>query len=78
MSAELERYISDNSLRLFGLADRKIIDYVLAHTRCARVYQRSLQTSSSQAQAQTHHCRLLSAVSEGVQSSKLPKVRLPT
>ncbi|KAJ7175459.1 pre-mRNA splicing factor [Mycena filopes] len=30
MSSELERYISDNSLRLFGLADRKIIDYVLA------------------------------------------------
>ncbi|KII90549.1 hypothetical protein PLICRDRAFT_537126 [Plicaturopsis crispa FD-325 SS-3] len=30
MSADLERYISDNSLRLFGLADRSIIDYVLA------------------------------------------------
>ncbi|KAF7346120.1 putative PRP2-RNA-dependent ATPase of DEAH box family [Mycena sanguinolenta] len=30
MSSALERYISDNSLRLFGLADRKIIDYVLA------------------------------------------------
>ncbi|KAK0439779.1 hypothetical protein EV421DRAFT_822802 [Armillaria borealis] len=30
MSSELERYISDNSLRLFGVADRSIIDYVLA------------------------------------------------
>ncbi|KAJ7212306.1 pre-mRNA splicing factor [Mycena pura] len=30
MSAELERYISDNSLSLFGLSDRKIIDYVIA------------------------------------------------
>ncbi|KAJ6509009.1 pre-mRNA splicing factor [Mycena sanguinolenta] len=30
MSSDVERYISDNSLRLFGLADRKIIDYVLA------------------------------------------------
>ncbi|KAL0960804.1 hypothetical protein HGRIS_005820 [Hohenbuehelia grisea] len=28
--SELERYISDNALRLFGLADRSIIDYVLA------------------------------------------------
>ncbi|TCD65099.1 hypothetical protein EIP91_003073 [Steccherinum ochraceum] len=30
MSDSLERYISDNSLELFGLADRSIIDYVLA------------------------------------------------
>ncbi|KIM89015.1 hypothetical protein PILCRDRAFT_84835 [Piloderma croceum F 1598] len=30
MPSDLERYISDNSLRLFGLADRSIIDYVLA------------------------------------------------
>ncbi|THH31166.1 hypothetical protein EUX98_g3025 [Antrodiella citrinella] len=30
MSSSLERYISDNSLQLFGLADRSIIDYVLA------------------------------------------------
>ncbi|KAG7443011.1 uncharacterized protein BT62DRAFT_345586 [Guyanagaster necrorhizus] len=33
MSSELERYISDNSLRLFGVADRSIIDYVLASGR---------------------------------------------
>ncbi|KAH9950558.1 pre-mRNA splicing factor [Amylocystis lapponica] len=30
MSSDIERYISDNSLRFFGLADRSIIDYVLA------------------------------------------------
>ncbi|KAJ7601018.1 pre-mRNA splicing factor [Mycena floridula] len=30
MSSELERYISDNCLRLFGLADRSIIEYVVA------------------------------------------------
>ncbi|KAF7965643.1 hypothetical protein HWV62_29573 [Athelia sp. TMB] len=36
MSSELERYISDNSLRLFGLADRSIIDYVLATASSAK------------------------------------------
>ncbi|KAJ7695971.1 pre-mRNA splicing factor [Mycena rosella] len=36
MSSELERYISDNSLRLFGLADSKIIDYVLASASSAK------------------------------------------
>ncbi|KAI0345706.1 hypothetical protein BDW22DRAFT_904010 [Trametopsis cervina] len=30
MSADLERYISDNALRLFGLSDRSIVQYVLA------------------------------------------------
>ncbi|KAG7087465.1 hypothetical protein E1B28_013431 [Marasmius oreades] len=30
MSQELERYISDNCIQLFGLADRSIVDYVLA------------------------------------------------
>ncbi|KAJ3797001.1 pre-mRNA splicing factor [Lentinula aff. detonsa] len=30
MSSDLERYISDNCIGLFGLADRSIIDYVLA------------------------------------------------
>ncbi|KAH8104519.1 pre-mRNA splicing factor [Cristinia sonorae] len=30
MSSSLERYISDNSLELFGLADQSIINYVLA------------------------------------------------
>ncbi|KAE9403759.1 pre-mRNA splicing factor [Gymnopus androsaceus JB14] len=30
MSSDLERYISDNCIELFGLADRSIIDYVLA------------------------------------------------
>lgn len=34
--AELERYISDNSLRLFGLADRSIIDYVVASASSAK------------------------------------------
>ncbi|KAF7291664.1 Pre-mRNA splicing factor [Mycena chlorophos] len=34
--AELERYISDNSLRLFGLSDRKIIDYVVASASSAK------------------------------------------
>ncbi|OBZ68669.1 Pre-mRNA-splicing factor ATP-dependent RNA helicase-like protein cdc28 [Grifola frondosa] len=30
MSSDLERYISDNALRFFGLSDRSIIDYVVA------------------------------------------------
>ncbi|CCM01881.1 uncharacterized protein FIBRA_03952 [Fibroporia radiculosa] len=30
MSSELERYVSDNSLRFFGVSDRSIIDYVIA------------------------------------------------
>ncbi|KAJ3514194.1 hypothetical protein NLJ89_g2513 [Agrocybe chaxingu] len=30
MSSSLERYVSDNSLRLFGIADRSMIDYVIA------------------------------------------------
>ncbi|KAJ3769683.1 pre-mRNA splicing factor [Lentinula raphanica] len=30
MSSDLERYISDNCIELFGLADRSIVDYVLA------------------------------------------------
>ncbi|KZT73828.1 hypothetical protein DAEQUDRAFT_356463 [Daedalea quercina L-15889] len=30
MSSELERYISDNTLRFFGVSDRSIIDYVVA------------------------------------------------
>ncbi|KAJ3526883.1 hypothetical protein NM688_g8204 [Phlebia brevispora] len=30
MSSDLERYVSDNALRFFGLSDRSIIDYVLA------------------------------------------------
>ncbi|KAJ3859068.1 hypothetical protein EV359DRAFT_51387 [Lentinula novae-zelandiae] len=29
-SSHIERYISDNCIELFGLADRSIIDYVLA------------------------------------------------
>ncbi|EKM49643.1 uncharacterized protein PHACADRAFT_47385, partial [Phanerochaete carnosa HHB-10118-sp] len=36
MSSDLERYISDNSLRLFGLADRSIIDYVLTSASSAK------------------------------------------
>ncbi|GJE91798.1 pre-mRNA-splicing factor ATP-dependent RNA helicase-like protein [Phanerochaete sordida] len=36
MSSDLERYISDNSLRLFGLADRSIINYVLASASSAK------------------------------------------
>jgi pre-mRNA-splicing factor ATP-dependent RNA helicase DHX16 len=34
--SDLERYISDNSLRLFGLADRSIIDYVVASATSAK------------------------------------------
>ncbi|KAH9936266.1 uncharacterized protein B0H18DRAFT_318576 [Fomitopsis serialis] len=30
MASELQRYISDNSLRFFGVSDRSIIDYVVA------------------------------------------------
>ncbi|KAF7307663.1 putative PRP2-RNA-dependent ATPase of DEAH box family [Mycena kentingensis (nom. inval.)] len=42
MSQQLERYISDNSLRLFGLSDRKIIDYVIASGQsCAYHYSAS-------------------------------------
>ncbi|KAF9050966.1 hypothetical protein BDZ89DRAFT_520515 [Hymenopellis radicata] len=36
MPSDVERYISDNSLRLFGLADRSIIDYVLASASSAK------------------------------------------
>ncbi|KDQ25937.1 hypothetical protein PLEOSDRAFT_1026670, partial [Pleurotus ostreatus PC15] len=30
MASELEQYISDNSLRLFGVSNKTIIDYVIA------------------------------------------------
>ncbi|KIP03731.1 hypothetical protein PHLGIDRAFT_94352, partial [Phlebiopsis gigantea 11061_1 CR5-6] len=36
MSADLERYISDNALRLFGLSDRSIVNYVIASASSAK------------------------------------------
>ncbi|EIN12589.1 hypothetical protein PUNSTDRAFT_26391, partial [Punctularia strigosozonata HHB-11173 SS5] len=30
MASDLERYISDNALEFFGLADKSIVDYVIA------------------------------------------------
>ncbi|KAI0075056.1 hypothetical protein K474DRAFT_1454458 [Panus rudis PR-1116 ss-1] len=36
MSSDLERYISDNALLLFGLSDRSIVDYVLAAASTAK------------------------------------------
>ncbi|KAI0086578.1 pre-mRNA splicing factor [Irpex rosettiformis] len=46
MSADLERYISDNALRLFGLSDRSIVNYVLASASSAKS-QEALFTSLS-------------------------------
>ncbi|KAI0785231.1 putative pre-mRNA splicing factor [Abortiporus biennis] len=36
MSSDLERYISDNALQLFGLSDRSIIEYVIASATSAK------------------------------------------
>ncbi|KZW03260.1 hypothetical protein EXIGLDRAFT_587914, partial [Exidia glandulosa HHB12029] len=36
LTMELERYISDNSLKLFGLADKSIVDFVLASASTAK------------------------------------------
>ncbi|KIY65918.1 putative pre-mRNA splicing factor [Cylindrobasidium torrendii FP15055 ss-10] len=36
MPSELEQYISDNSLRLFGLSDKSIVSYVLATASSAK------------------------------------------
>ncbi|KAF9496558.1 hypothetical protein BDN71DRAFT_742292 [Pleurotus eryngii] len=35
MASELEQYISDNSLRLFGVSNKTIIDYVIASGTCS-------------------------------------------
>ncbi|RPD62417.1 hypothetical protein L227DRAFT_488498, partial [Lentinus tigrinus ALCF2SS1-6] len=34
--SDLERYISDNALRFFGLSDRSIVDYVVASASSAK------------------------------------------
>ncbi|CAK5284405.1 unnamed protein product, partial [Mycena citricolor] len=47
MSSELERYISDNSLQLFGLSDRSIIDYVLAAASSAKSPEALLSSLSA-------------------------------
>ncbi|OCB85013.1 hypothetical protein A7U60_g7970 [Sanghuangporus baumii] len=37
--ADLERYISDNALRIFGLSDKTIVDYVIASASSAKSAQ---------------------------------------
>ncbi|KAJ8074805.1 hypothetical protein AAF712_003922 [Marasmius tenuissimus] len=39
MSHDLERYVSDKSIELFGLADRSIVDYVLASASSSKTPQ---------------------------------------
>ncbi|EJC97985.1 uncharacterized protein FOMMEDRAFT_97384, partial [Fomitiporia mediterranea MF3/22] len=34
--AELERYISDNALRIFGLSDKTIVNYIIASASSAK------------------------------------------